>query len=68
MIDDDYTIYRKMGLLHDECDPVWHCCDECLINLGFDIDTNTPPVTLEDVKEMVDMDEEQWRKKEDKEE
>ena len=54
MIDDDYTIYRKMGLLHDECDPVWHCCDECVINLGFDIDTTTPPVTLEDVKEMIE--------------
>lgn len=25
------------------------CCDECLLDEGFDIDTTTPPVTHEDV-------------------
>lgn len=44
--------------LHEECSVDWHCCDECLIHLGFDIDTTTPPVTIEDVREALVLEEE----------
>ena len=38
---------------------VWNgtVCDECLIHLGFDIDTTTPPVTIEDVREALALEE-----------
>jgi hypothetical protein len=44
----DYQTYRDNGLLHDECHPDALCCDQCLINLGFEIDKDDE-VTLQDV-------------------